>query len=142
MTTANCRLASSANYRLVASSKYRLEIVTLNPQPLSKSSLLSAVQRKARVARKSIRTEKAYLGWITDFLRYHHKISGEWIHPSEMTGKEVGQYVEYLVLERKVAKSTQNQAISALFFCSGRYLGLSRSSLRSLASRHRVKFQS
>ncbi len=90
--------------------------MTDHQDPISNSPLIGAVQRKARITRKSIRTERAYLKWIEDFLRYHRKISARWIHPKEMSGEEIEQYLEHLVIERRVSRSTQNQAVSALLF--------------------------
>ncbi len=78
--------------------------------------LLDTVRRRARLHRKSIRTEKAYVRWINKFLRYHRDLNGDWIHPSEMDGTHVSMYLEFLAVERKVSKSTQNQAMSALLF--------------------------
>ncbi len=64
----------------------------------------------------SIRTEKAYLAWIKDFLRYHRHKAGQWRHPAEMGSREVNEFLTYLAVERTVSASTQNQALSGLLF--------------------------
>jgi site-specific recombinase XerD len=64
----------------------------------------------------SIRTEEAYLQWIEDYLRYQRDKAGQWRHPSEMGNAEINDYLTYLAVERKVASSTQNQALAALLF--------------------------
>ena len=64
----------------------------------------------------SIRTEEAYVRWITEFLQFSKDKAGAWRHPREMGGPEVNEYLTYLAVERKVAASTQNQALSAIVF--------------------------
>ena len=86
-----------------------------SPDLLS-SPLLSQVQRTARAQYKSIRTEKTYLKWIRDFIVFHKEQRGCWIHPQELSPADVSQYLEYLAVERQVARSTQNVAFSALLF--------------------------
>ena len=78
--------------------------------------LIETVKRRARLHRKSIRTEKAYTHWIEGYLRFQRDRNGRWVHPSEMDGTHVSEFLEYLAVEKKVAKSTQNQAMSALLF--------------------------
>lgn len=69
-----------------------------------------------RVRHMSIRTEEAYIRWIVDFLRYFRDQRGEWIHPSELGNPEINQFLTQLAVERRVAASTQNQALSAILF--------------------------
>ena len=95
------------------------------PKPVS-SPLLTRVQRQARAEFKSIRTETAYLKWIRDFLHYEKNKAGQWVHPKELDGKDVSEYLEYLANERRVAKSTQNQAFSALLFLFKNVLGFEK----------------
>ena len=59
----------------------------------------------------SRRTRKAYEGWIRRYIKFHGTR-----HPKDMGGKEVEEFLSYLASERKVAASTQNQALSALLF--------------------------
>lgn len=90
---------------------------------VSKSQLLSDIQRRARAEFKSIRTERAYLKWARDFILFHKNLSGDWIHPNHMDGTHISQYLDHLAIERRVTRSTQNQAISALLFLFKNVLG-------------------
>ena len=80
----------------------------------SGSTILQQVRRLLRARHMSIRTENAYVKWIRDFLRYHRDRSGNWIHPENMQDDHINDYLCYLAVERNVAASTQNQALSAL----------------------------
>jgi integron integrase len=59
----------------------------------------------------SLRTEKAYLGWIRRFILFHNKR-----HPVEMGAQEVNAFLSHLARHDRVAASTQNQALSSLLF--------------------------
>lgn len=73
--------------------------------------LLEQVRDVIRVKRYSIRTEEAYIHWIKRFILFHNKR-----HPQEMGANEVRQFLTDLAVTRRVAASTQNQALSALLF--------------------------
>lgn len=73
--------------------------------------LLDRTQRLLRAKHYSHRTEKAYLGWIRRFILFHGKR-----HPVHMGRKEIEVYLSHLATKRKVAASTQNQALSAILF--------------------------
>jgi integron integrase len=73
--------------------------------------LLDRVRETVRLRHYSRRTEEAYATWIRRFIVFHGKR-----HPSQMGGDEIGGYLTYLAVERKVSASTQNQALSALLF--------------------------
>lgn len=76
-----------------------------------KSLFLQAVRDKARLKRLSLRTERAYRGWIVRFINFHGRR-----HPKELGEAEVAKFLTHLAVERKVAASTQTQALSALLF--------------------------
>ena len=59
----------------------------------------------------SRRTLRTYESWIRRYIKYHRNR-----HPKEMGGEEVTQFLTHLATEKKVASSTQNQALSALLF--------------------------
>jgi hypothetical protein len=69
------------------------------------------VRDSIRVKHYGIKTEQAYLRWIRDYILFNKKR-----HPKEMGSSEVSQYLSHLTVHRKVAASTQNQALSALVF--------------------------
>ncbi len=73
--------------------------------------LLDQVRETIRTMHYSYRTEKTYIDWIKRFIMFHEKR-----HPNEMGADEVQAYITYLANERKVAASTQNQALSAILF--------------------------
>ena len=58
-----------------------------------------------------MRTEQTYCDWIRQFILFHDKR-----HPEEMGPAEVRDFLTHLAVARKVAASTQNQALSALLF--------------------------
>ncbi|MEO8158907.1 MAG: integron integrase [Betaproteobacteria bacterium] len=59
----------------------------------------------------SPRTEKAYRFWIRQFIFFHGKR-----HPRELREIEVTQLLNHLAVKRKVAASTQTQALNAIVF--------------------------
>src|SRR5207244_675814 len=79
--------------------------------PMDKPSLLEQARAILRLKHYSIRTEEAYLGWIKQFVVFHHKS-----HPAELDERDVREFLSHLASVRNVAASTQNQALSALLF--------------------------
>ena len=75
------------------------------------------IKEVVRVRGMSIRTEQTYVGWAKRFAQY---CGGRF--PED--GLKVRDYLEYLALERKVAPSTQAQALNALVFLYGHVLEL------------------
>ena len=59
----------------------------------------------------SIRTEQAYVSWMTRYLAFHDDND-----PNQMGPHEVVAFLEYLAVQRGVSASTQNQALNALSF--------------------------
>jgi integron integrase len=84
--------------------------VTVNPST-NKPKLLDQVRDIIRRRHYSIRTKQAYVDWIKRFILYHDKR-----HPRDMAEEEVTEFLTHLARDRKVASSTQNQALSALLF--------------------------
>ena len=76
-----------------------------------KPKLLDQVRQAIRTRHYSIRTEDAYVQWIKRFILFHDKR-----HPKGMGVKEVEQFVSDLAVNRHVAASPQNQALSAILF--------------------------
>ena len=93
------------------------------PNPQTKNaSLISQVRRLARTLHIAKRTEEAYVGWITRFLVFHRDQRGEWIHPLQLGCPEINEFLSHLAVDRNVAASTQNQALSALLFLYSKIL--------------------
>jgi integron integrase len=80
--------------------------------------LLDRVRLTIRTRHYSRRTEHAYVGWVRRFILFHRKR-----HPSEMGEAEVAAFLTALASARRVAGSTQNQALSALLFLYRHVLG-------------------
>lgn len=73
--------------------------------------LLDQVRNHLRLKHYSYSTEKSYIYWIRNFIIFHGKK-----HPKEMGAPEIEVYLTWLAKERKIASSTQNQALNALVF--------------------------
>ena len=78
---------------------------------MSEPRLLDRVRDAIRTRHYSYRTEQAYVYWVKDFVRFHGLR-----HPVQMGEVEVAQFLSHLATRRRVAASTQNQALSALLF--------------------------
>lgn len=78
--------------------------------------LLEQVRRHLRALHYSKRTEASYLRWIEQFLRFARQPDGAWRHPAQLGVNDVNCFLTALAVERRVAASTQNQALSAILF--------------------------
>ena len=76
-----------------------------------KKRLRDQVRDRLRLKNYAYRAEKSYLYWIKRYILFHHKR-----YPIEMGGSGIEQFLTHLAAEKKVAASTQNQALSALLF--------------------------
>ncbi|HXQ32824.1 MAG TPA: integron integrase, partial [Anaerolineales bacterium] len=81
------------------------------PPSTKQKRLLDQVRDALRTKHYSYRTEQAYIEWIKRFILFHGKR-----HPKDMGASEVHAYITYLAVERNIASSTQNQALSAIAF--------------------------
>ncbi len=63
------------------------------------------------------KTEKIYIYWIVKFIRFHGTR-----HPRELGVTDVAKFLNYLATEKRVAPSTQNQALQAILFLYKRVL--------------------
>jgi integron integrase len=86
--------------------------------PRTEVRLLDRVRVGLRTLHYSVRTEKAYVGWIRRFIVFHGKR-----HPESMGELEIGAFLSSLATQAKVAASTQNQALAALLFLYQEVLG-------------------
>ena len=81
--------------------------------------LLDQVRARCRRLNYSVRTERAYVGWIRRFVLANGKR-----HPRELGAHEIETFLTDLAVRGNVAASTQNQALSALLFLYREVLGL------------------
>ena len=77
--------------------------------------LLEQVRQALRVKRYAYRTERCYLRWIEQYVRFHKTDQG-FQHPALLGAAEVEGFLTHLAVERHVSASTQNQALAALLF--------------------------
>jgi integron integrase len=74
-------------------------------------TLIQQLRAELRLRHFSPRTEKAYVAWVKRYVRF-----SSLRHPRECGAHEVGAFLQDLASNRKVAASTQNQALAALQF--------------------------
>jgi integron integrase len=77
----------------------------------TRPGLFAVARERMRTRHFSLRTEKAYLQWLHRYVEFHHRR-----HPRELGAAEVGQFLSYLAVRRKVGAATQNQALQAILF--------------------------
>jgi integron integrase len=93
--------------------------------PAEKPRLLAQVKGRMRARHMSPRTERAYVGWIIRYIRYHGTR-----HPTELGEVEIIAYLTHLAAERRVSRSTQMQALSALLLLYREVLAIPVGDLR------------
>lgn len=99
--------------------------ITEAPAPLSRAAdakprkLRDLVIEALRVRHYSLRTERAYLGWIKRFIDWS---GGQ--HPRKMGGPEVEAWLSWLATDGGISDSTQRQALSAVLFLYRNALGI------------------
>jgi len=91
------------------SPKVNMSKVT-SPSPQGKK-ILDQVSDAIRLKHYSYRTEQTYKEWIKRYILFHKKR-----HPAEMDAPEIQAFLSHLAVEKRVAASTQNQALSAILF--------------------------
>jgi integron integrase len=72
---------------------------------------LDQVANACRVKHLAYRTEQSYVAWAKRYILFHNKR-----HPREMGPSEVRAFLTHLAVNRRVAASTQNQALNAIVF--------------------------
>ena len=73
--------------------------------------LLDQVRAAIRARHYSRRTERAYTGWIRRFI-----LASGTRHPAELGPADITSFLSSLAVDRRVAPSTQTQALSAILF--------------------------
>ena len=82
-----------------------------------KSPFINSLRRNMRLRGYSIRTEKTYIHWILDYIRFHHLR-----HPKEMNKDDVIKYLEYLANDRRVSINTQRIALNSIAYLYNKFL--------------------
>ena len=97
-----------------------LFFVSRKKQPVSKKSrdwnedwveAGDMMKRMLRLKQLAYSTEQSYIAWLRDFYKYVRPMA-----PEHLDDGHLKSYLSYLASERRVAKSTQNQASNALLF--------------------------
>lgn len=73
--------------------------------------LLAVMAERLALRHASPRTVEAYTDWVRRYVRFH---GGR--HPRQLGEREMTAFLSHLATERRVAASTQNQALAALLF--------------------------
>jgi len=69
------------------------------------------VRNALRTQHYAYRTEKTYMHWIRQYVRYLKPV-----HPREAGTDGVKRFLTHLAVDRSVSATTQNQALAALLF--------------------------
>ena len=85
---------------------------------MAEPKLLDRMRALLRTRHYSIRTEDTYVQWARRYILFHDKK-----HPSMMGAPEINEFLSWLAVERNVAASTQNQALSGILFLYREVLG-------------------
>jgi len=78
--------------------------------------LLDQLRHALRRKHYSYRTEQSYVRWVKRFILFHKEHTGQYIHPRHMGAADIEAFLTDLAVDRNVAASTQNQALSAILF--------------------------
>lgn len=78
---------------------------------MAKTKFIEKVRAVLRAKRYSLKTEKSYLFWIRNFIRFN-----DYKHPEECGNFEIEGYLNYLATQREVSAATQNLALCAIIF--------------------------
>jgi integron integrase len=73
--------------------------------------IFDKIVKVMRLKHLSLNTEKTYTGWNRQFQAF---IKGK--SPHDLSTDDVRSFLSYLAVERKIAASTQNQALNAVLF--------------------------
>ena len=96
--------------------------------------LLDRLRQTARFRHLSRKTEKSYLYHIRDFILFHQKR-----HPQDMGAPEVRANLSHLAVDKKIAASTQNVALSTLLFLYRQLLHLDLPDIEEIERPQRPK---
>lgn len=76
-----------------------------------KKKLLDQIRDAITAKHYSKKTARAYIAWIHNYIIYHNKK-----HPSELNENHIRQYLNWLVIDKKLSASSQQQALFSILF--------------------------
>ena len=79
------------------------------------------MRRVLRLHHYSLHTERSYVHWIVQFVRFHNLASRQDLMPAE---PKIQAFLTHLAVDRDVAAATQNLAMNALVFLYKRVLNV------------------
>lgn len=91
-------------------------MTTIDRRP---GSLLTAMRQTCRRKNLAESTERTYIQWIRRYVQYH-----DLEHPSDLSSDDVSDFLTFLASKKRVAASTQNQALNAIVFLYKHVLNL------------------
>lgn len=97
----------------------RRRFIRLSVMPDKPSIRLGQVRERIHTKHYRLRTEPSYVQWIRRFILFHDKR-----HPKELGAPEMGAFLKNLATDRKVAASTQTQALCAVLFLYQEVFGI------------------
>lgn len=100
-----------------------------------KPKLLDELSHKIRRLGYSRKTGETYRHWCLEFLRFHQRRTGQWIHPSTQGRTDVEMFLTYLAVKRNVSPTTQNVAFQAVLFLFREVLGMKIENVNALRAK-------
>ncbi len=98
------------------------------------SPFIDSIRQHLRLNQYSYQTEKVYLYWIRNFIRYF-----EYEHPQNLTEADVVAYLSYLANSKNVAINTQKQALNAISYLYKHIIGNPLGKLKGLTKSKKPK---
>jgi integron integrase len=90
--------------------------------PNPKARLKVQFHEVCRFKHLAERSEEAYWAWVVRLVKHFDSK----IHPKDLSGVQLAEFLTHLAVAGQVAASTQNQALNALLFLYREVLGLER----------------
>jgi integron integrase len=105
------------------------------PEPTSDegkqwNQIIEKMIKVMRLKHLSLNTEKTYTGWNKQFQAF---INGK--SPTDLSTDDIRSFLSYLAVERKIAASTQNQALNSVLFFFRHGLGKQVADLDAVRAR-------
>ena len=78
--------------------------------------LLDQLDAACRTMNFAQATRVCYRHWVVDYMQFHRRRAGAWVHPRELREEAVEAYLSFLAVRRELSASSQSQALCALVF--------------------------
>jgi hypothetical protein len=92
-------------------SRYGQRAVATSDEGKLWEQIVEKMIKVMRLKHLSLNTEKTYTGWNRQFQAF---VNGK--APNDLSTDDIRNFLSYLAVERKIAASTQNQALNAVLF--------------------------